>query len=444
MKKMFYLMPLISVLSNPTFALASQELKSPYFIDGVQCEGLGEGDVPKFFLPEDAVEPAKKAAAQQKCETTFKFFGVEKFAWLNQSDLEELSVKMNNSGYFKHVDISIRKSELKNHVYLHGKFDLLPNYNFTVEDSFKYYQKDQKKSASRTANVFRGEVASRSHSPVGNLAFGFVAEQSMAKDPISFVDSTDPSDPKLNASDEKSLTDKNSRDNEIYLKVNRKFARYFEMNTNVHFYDFFLRQQKDGKYRANTSVEMGLLYSDQIPYVGTAHIGPKVLAVAQYALTEDSNKVRDRWLFLPGVTVDYLYGSEFDSYIAVKADYFHSSVENHTIFDLDITLAKSFSSLYNTVVGLDILQRSIKNPVLPADDFFLPDRNWQYAGLNVAKSFRTSGGVHKVALKVGEESIHSSNGAYNKGSAAYGISYKTVTDNYTVDLNATYYPQRVY
>jgi hypothetical protein len=120
--------PLTIILASlSTISLAgSTNNKSPYFIDGMRCEGLeGTIDEEKLgqnFPDKEVAAVGIKALRQTQCEAIFHQYNVDKFQWVTPEDLEALSFFLRHGKKFASVDIRIEKSELQNHVYLIGQF----------------------------------------------------------------------------------------------------------------------------------------------------------------------------------------------------------------------------------------------------------------------------------------------------------------------------------
>lgn len=447
-------MSLSSLISMSSVALGEEtpqnispdSLQSPYFIDGVHCEGLSEPDDSiYFFLPDDSVSAVKKASLQEKCERVLKFFGLEKYSWMSQDDLESLSVKIKSSGYFKNVDISVKKSELQNHVHLYAKITQLSERHYSVSNQFSYYGPENKDSSSRTVNTFRGEVLNRADDPTRPFTIGFVASQSITKKPMNYTDPSDPDDPSLNDAEKEQIKDKNTKYLDFYIKNETVFHQNFINKLGVHFYSGHPSKENEepGKKYASMMMSDDLLYSTSLlgPY-GQAHIGPSAQLI-MYSVGKEKNS-EDKVAFLPGGKLSYIYGNEYQNFWKFGAEYYHAVKGDHIRYHFDLSLGKTFSQLLNTQLAFDMSQDYIAYPLLPDENFFLQKRDLISFGIRAGKTFPLAGNLHHVYLRGGIDSIKSPNGAYGEASSCIGLAYKTTTENYTIDLGAKYYPNRTY
>ena len=120
MKNSQFLLGLLLFIGGPAFAqVADEGLPSPYFIDEVHCSGLNVHDVrANWLLAEEEVAPARKIEDAEMCERMLRVFGIAKYEWLSPDDLERTATNIRQSGYFKESDLTVKKSELKNHVHV--------------------------------------------------------------------------------------------------------------------------------------------------------------------------------------------------------------------------------------------------------------------------------------------------------------------------------------
>lgn len=112
--------------------------RSPYFVDGVHCEGfegtLREEELKKIFADEESAEIGVRSAYQDQCESLFSFYGLKKFQWVTPSDLEKLSFSIRHGGKFEKSEIRIEKSDLPNHIHVVGNFKLVKAQTYFVGD----------------------------------------------------------------------------------------------------------------------------------------------------------------------------------------------------------------------------------------------------------------------------------------------------------------------
>lgn len=131
-----------TVLISPALK-AEEKLQSPYFIDGVHCEGLDSVETNEdltIAYPDEVVEVGRKARLQERCESIFADGGVKVFQWVTPADLERATFILIHSKRFKGIDFRIEKSELQNHIHLIGRFEVFepkPYFHFSLSQGYE-------------------------------------------------------------------------------------------------------------------------------------------------------------------------------------------------------------------------------------------------------------------------------------------------------------------
>ncbi len=165
---MFILFFFFSIYS----ALADERIySSPYFIDGLHCQGLAEHvGWETLFISQEEAEAQRQLEAQEDCTELFKVFGLEKYTWMSPEELERVSAQVSQSVYFQEAQLSIKKSDLKNHIHI-----LL---NVKTKSKYVYRFGIQEKVYSLTENSrffqrLSGELLDRSLQPNTSDIWGF-------------------------------------------------------------------------------------------------------------------------------------------------------------------------------------------------------------------------------------------------------------------------------
>ena len=173
-------------------ALAEDEiLDSAYFIDEVHCTG------PRFNNSDQTMSldevDFQKDKNIQECEKLFAMFDVQKFKWISKSDIEILSRKIKHSDFFESSDLTLKKSELKNHVHLFLDAKYKEGFNYSLSSDLTYFvpidittnlsvssdssdyrniQYETRKQKYAISNITNFEMTNNNNFPVSSSTYG--------------------------------------------------------------------------------------------------------------------------------------------------------------------------------------------------------------------------------------------------------------------------------
>ena len=131
----------LALMARASLAAEGKPSEPLFIRRGSLQRGLREHVVkPSWLVPQEEVEITEKVEEQEDCETLPGAFGTEKFNWLTPEDLgERVSFQMKQSGSFEEVELSLEKSELKNHVHVILTAKPKSKYIYNFSDQFRLY-----------------------------------------------------------------------------------------------------------------------------------------------------------------------------------------------------------------------------------------------------------------------------------------------------------------
>ncbi|RYZ48713.1 MAG: hypothetical protein EOP07_25475, partial [Proteobacteria bacterium] len=195
--------------------------RSPYFIDGIHCEGIDELDPGEDLTrsyPDEVAEIGIKTRRQVLCESIFAKSGVSKFQWVTPEDLEKLSFILKHSKRFQGADLRIEKSELQNHIHLIGRFTMFEAKN-QYRINFKQSLEGNGADGQRLSSIGDASIHFNKRGVVNPAPFvlGIKYRSSNAKDPLS----TNPA--KTTLSDDEAIA--LGREDGRYVAITSKFQQ---------------------------------------------------------------------------------------------------------------------------------------------------------------------------------------------------------------------------
>jgi hypothetical protein len=121
--KFYYLLGLGILAGNMGGAAETQEgkslpLKSPYFIDGLHCEGFNANNESVWPFNEEGISAVREVRNQSACDSIFSIYGVNVYEWYTPEKLESVANHLKKTEDFASAELSIKKSEMQNHVHL--------------------------------------------------------------------------------------------------------------------------------------------------------------------------------------------------------------------------------------------------------------------------------------------------------------------------------------
>ncbi|MEK6705427.1 MAG: hypothetical protein AABZ06_06540 [Bdellovibrionota bacterium] len=438
MKKMIcfvigaFLMTVGSVLAAKS---PSEELlPSPYFIDEVHCEGINVLDISEsWLLSKEDVDAAKKVEGKETCENLLKAFGVEKYMWLSPDDLERIDTLIKQSGYFEEVDLSIKKSELKNHVHAFLKVKPVPNFLKSITNDFKFYS-GKEQDSSRIYNRFAGEITNRFYAPNSIDTFGLSIEGTGA----SAVYNTMPG--ALTADDASKFQKRNFYLGDLYWKRHGTITQHFS-------YDFGMHLIGDNTYADNITRIHFMLDGDftwkkqENILRGVTYFGPAYIfsTTTPYRANDTSTSV-----FFPGLVSGYNYGQDFGNNLNFKIGGYATS-QDRIIGDYDLNGQYLLSVLDSFITG-GFKFRVGHNSLLPQDQIPLSGTARDDIFIGLGKVLSTGPTKQQVSAIFGTDLVNyaQSSSTYNQSSDYVALRYKLVGAEWNVNIRAGYYFQRNY
>jgi len=450
MKKYLLLLILPILLKSVTAVASASEdanagpLPSPYFVDEVHCTGLNSPNIQEtWLLSKEEVEPAKKLEQEDMCERVLRAFGISKFMWLSPDDLERTATIIRQSGYFLESELSVRKSELQNHVHVFLKVTPVSHFYSSVSEDFKYFT-SKGQASSRLYDRLSGEITNRKYSPVNVNSFGVNLMGTTATAAIT----TDPSiTNSLTTDDLQKAQKRNAYLVDVYWKNQGALTKNTSYNFGFHAIDD--NTYSDDYSRFNMMVDGSLLAHKQINVLhGSTFIGPafifSTLTPYQVAPQGASTNSNSTGVFFPGGILGYNYGQEFGNHLNFLMSYYHASGDQWIYtFDFDLHRQLDPSGCF---ILLGLKQRNVNDAVLPEDRFPLSSANDVSDYIGLGKYFRDASANQELSAVIGTETLNYTNlnPTYSASSSYVGLNYKFASSSWNVKVGLDYYFQRLY
>jgi REP element-mobilizing transposase RayT len=233
--KTFSLTTLCSLLVVPnwTFSaeanISEEQLPSPYFIDGVHCEGFKFETESSWPYKEETAKEAKRAQIESACKGFFNSYGIELFQWYTPENLESLSNTIRKAEEFYSVELNIKKSELPNHIHLFLK--TVPK---TVDSKiFRMESRSYKgrgDEGGRTTQILGFDWTNNKNYPIATSSFGFKHFNSKANSPVDLKGS------QISDLNKDIINISSYHATDIYGAFSLPYGRYgFGMDMAIHF-----------------------------------------------------------------------------------------------------------------------------------------------------------------------------------------------------------------
>lgn len=416
---------------------AEDTLPSPYFIDELHCSGINVRDINEgWLLSKDEVEAARKVEHQETCEKILRAFGIEKYIWLSPDDLERTSTLIKQSGNFEESDLSVKKSELKNHVHLFLKVKPLPKFLKSIASEFKFYSPGSGQDGNRITNKLTGAIINRSFAPILTSNFGFSLDGSFAGSPYKNGPQS------VVGSDTSNTQQKDPFLADLYWKTQGSTTEHFVQSFGLHFVG-------DNAYIDKTSRTSFLIDGDFLwkkpanILKGHTFFGPAFIFSSASPFQPSSND-SNTLTFFPGVIFGYDYGHEFGNHLNLKLEYY-ATTQDRSITVYDLNGQYLFSSL-NTYFIAGSQFRHARNSPLAQDRFYLNRGIKSDAFIGLAKLWDSGSAKTQVSAIFGTERLSDENAiSISSEYANYvGLRYKLLASEWNINLGASYYFQRNY
>jgi hypothetical protein len=411
----------------------SAPLPSPYFVDGVHCNGNRTRKVPGIFIPAEEVEIATKIEAQEECESLASLFGVQKFMWLTPEDLEKFANSLKQSGSFKEVEVSIKKSELKNHIHVFVNLTPSSKFHFSLGDAFKFYQ-GQSGQSNRVFDSITGELTDRRFEPIQTLNYGFALEGSYASSPPIYNPN------QFSDSEQNRLSQYNYYWGDIYANVKHNYTKWLSSSLTGHLLVNDL--DTSSTLRLDGSAIGDLLFSQTFfNYFMTFQIGPSVI----FSTYPTSSATSSGTVFFPGIKLALLIGKEPWDYMKDSLAFYQTIGTQSQILEFSFFAQKHFTWLFNNGFALlSVRSRYVQGAVLPQDQFLFLTSEKTDLHIGLGKAFLNSGSLHQAAIQLGYEEWNTTDGRYSTMSPYLAISYTLNSEDWDLKFQAGYYFGRTY
>lgn len=440
----------VAIFLPSHIALATEPLKSPYFIDGVHCEGLDDKDldnrISDQFGDEALAKLGVKAHNQSTCEHIFSEYGITKFQWVTPDDLENFNFLLKKSGKFKTIDVRIEKSESQNHVHLKGRFEQFEPRNYTSFNVQSGYENggvtgDRDTTKSEALVQFQ----KRGMENPGSFDVGFTTFRTSAKDPLSLEElKSGEVDVVMNDAEKATQGKQSWQYNELFLRnylPTGKFVNPISLKVGLN----YSKLSQDEAADLNTSYELATEFRPDVLRTMKLSLSlaySTYTALGSESITTETASSNQKQILFAGFSEDFdtrwLTG-HFSAYRSLTS-------QVHYYGDLDLKFL--FTEFAGIKSSLGFSQEQVYGAVLPQHRFGLPNRAqsaFYYLGEN---NFRALDADNKISFKVGFSNLDSSGpiqkSSYSRGQSFAELGLKTRTDKYDVGLSFIYGNQRLY
>jgi len=400
----------------------------------------------------EASKIGPKVIDQQRCENLLASYGIEKFQWMTPEDLELANFRLNDSPYFKNVELSLKKSELKNHVHVFAAFVPRPLHHFYVAENAGL-ARGNSKEGNRQTNDFTFEYANRSLEPFSTLVFGVNDLRSYAKNPYD-VAGHQSQDQQIPATDLADLQKKDFRMTDLYVKTGGLVGKSFRNDFDVHLLDYSYAGGSQSYHDLRMRFDADLLYNlDETGLGGGYFFGPSVIMTQRErprtdGTAADPTKAKDEEnVYYTGLVLRQGLDSRQRQNLWVKATYYQGlgAIKDSYFWNLDMTLP--FGSLGDGYVqhGLGLSEEKVHNAILPSHLAGLNSYNLTDIYYQLRKEL--GHGLQDTAfVDLGMEAY--GNEGHDKKSFASTAPYVRVgygfkSDNLAVDLGLVYDSARI-
>ena len=447
---------LIAALCLPSsYALGADTLKSPYFIDGVHCEGLQDKDRDKaiadVYSDDEVAKLGLKAQNQIFCEQIFSKHGIQKFQWVTPDDLEKLTFGLKRSGKYKNIDVRIEKSELQNHVHLKIKFEQFEPRNYYSVNVASVSDKGSatgNRLTSKADLLFQYQKRGAENPAMFDL--GVQTINSSAPSPLSNEEMKKGNkDVVLDTSEALAQSKQNWDYSEIFYRVplsngNPSIPIDFKLGLNNS------RLSKDDVSDVNTNFEFAghyqpdelvpLKYKFSLLYSTYSATGAQ--SIVRKKEEDKSKKRNNKNIVFVGVRQD-LKSKFFSGYIN-----FNRSLTSDLHYFYDYDFRFRLAELGGIVGSLGLSEGVVYGAILPEHRFGLPNRSTIDLYLLAEKDFRAFESDNKLTLKGGLRNLSSDRNTtkegYSRDQVFAEIGVKSRLDNVDVGLSFIYGSQRLY
>ncbi|TWW08457.1 hypothetical protein E3A20_24150 [Planctomyces bekefii] len=445
---------LLAISAPSTYALANSEgHKSPYFIDGIHCEGI-EGlideDKLKQGYPDDEVASIGiKSARQNYCETIFREYGVEKFQWATPEDIEKLSFGLRRGSKFQSVEIRLEKSELQNHVHLIGKFKpYAPAHHYAIDVATAVEADANSGSRTTTRGRATWDFNRRGEKNRAPYVFSLNYFKSTARDPLSPEDLSPENEipVTMTPAEELSQARPDGFWGAAHLRLNLPNLSSQRLNPYMVVGVVESKLKGDQRSTSDTRIEFGEEFQFD-PLIPTAtrlsllYSTYEASGAEIYGTEDDARRSKSKSIVFAGISQDI-----HNKFFTGSLDYYRSLTRELRYFgqfDFLFTVSETASIKH----GLGIAENIVRGAILAEHRFGLPDRTEMQFYYRAEMPLSLLGPKGLVSAKVGAGSYDANNdleNPYRRENTFGELGLKTEVEGVDIGLAFLYGNRRLY
>jgi hypothetical protein len=429
---------LIFLLTAISAKADESALQSPYFIDGLHCSGLAQHEGPEYLLlPREESESAKLIEAEEDCADLFKTFGIEPYIWLSPVELERLSAQISQAPYFESASLSVKKSDLKNHVHVFLKVKTKSKYVYNFSFQSKLYSFDNPRLFTRIS----GDLMDRSLLPNSNDAWGFfldtglAAQALFAANPLAVPGNSD------------QIYNRNFYFIDLHYNHQRRLHQNLTLSLAGRLNIENILAGRDFDFSG--SIDADLTYSKYFRFLhGSLFGGLAVIVtpdlgylVSLYSTSNTGNY--DTPIVLPGFKVGYLFGRTEGTYFRTEFSGYRAFYGNKSLLEWKSILNLDLGAGYAVHAGLHWKQT--RDLILVRDKSPSTDASNNTASIGIGKTFEKAGERSELILSGGVEKLNYTLQPYSPGVTPFvKAGYRIQGDTLNLDLSLTYLGTRIY
>ena len=443
----------LSLMAKVALA-GSEDRKSPYFIDGIHCEGLerpwNEDALKKNYPDDDMAAVAIQTLQQDRCEALFKNYGVEKFQWVTPADLEKLSFTLKRSNKFRAAEIRIEKSELQNHVHLIGRltpYETRNHYSLELSNSLE----KGGAAGDRNTTAVAGAVAFLQRGPSNPAPFvlSLGATNSTAEAPLA-SDDLRRHDKEVTMTDNEKLAQNRPSGSSYNVDLRMNFPAVTGFHDLFLFMDFAATGSRLSGDEARTSApryELGVqMQNDPLVqnFTQLSIFYTTYAATGSEIFSETSDKTHnspEKSLAFAGFSQNYA-SQAIEGHLR-----FYRALTDHMHYFADFDFRFQLGEWGGIAHRFGVDSSYVRGAVLPEHRLGLPDHHQSRVYYQADRSVQAFGAENKLWLKLGSATYDADNqldNPYFREDLFAQLGVKRRTDNFDLGLSLLYGDRRLY
>jgi hypothetical protein len=397
--QLFFTLALILQLSTPSTAQSDDTvadfLPIPYFVDGVRCEGFNFGEVDTALLSRATQKIINSTKHQEDCESFLGLLGIRKLSWIPTEEFELLADRIKNQNVFDEVEVSLKKSEHKNHVHVFVR----AKRKFFSNKSIAYRYSFANAAQPRQTHFLSGEWRSVDAQPLNEKYFRFESVITRGNSLLS---------PSAQIPPGSQDSERHILRGEAYSAFNfnsggsQRIWESFRLNSNINIF-----WQTEG-FPSGTVFENSLVFV-HAPYrglLGTVEFGP---SLKLYSLTNSSNPAGSDSM-KTGAIPGFRWNQKQDSGTyqhSLNLSYFDADRIDYRQFRFSFASERQFQdSTWPSAWGLKLDFEDVKNALQPTQYFGLTTYTALTTELHLVSRL-SSDGKMKLKSIIGSEMLRS-------------------------------------